>query len=94
MSKNGWTLYEATVSGITSITISGYGLIDELRMYPKGAQMITYTYIPLAGMSSQCDMNNRISYYEYDAMNRLKLIRDMDKNIIKTFDYTYQQIQY
>jgi hypothetical protein len=94
MSKNGWTLYEATVSGISTLTISGYGLIDELRLYPKGAQMTTYTYTPLVGMSSQCDVNNRISYYEYDAMNRLKLIRDMDKNILKSFDYTYQQIQY
>jgi len=94
MNKNGWTLYEVSISGVSGITISGSGQIDELRLFPKNAQMITYTYEPLVGITSQADANNRISYYEYDSFNRLKLIRDMDKNIIKSFDYKYQQIQY
>lgn len=94
LSKHGFTLYEATVTGVTTLTISGSAIIDELRMYPKGAQMTTYTYHPLIGISSQCDANNKITYYEYDGFNRLKLIRDQDKNILKTFDYQYQQPQY
>lgn len=94
LNKNGWTLYETSITGITALTISGSAIIDELRMYPKGAQMTTYTYLPLIGISSQADLNNRITYYEYDGFNRLKLIRDMDKNIIKKFDYQYQQPQY
>ena len=90
MKKNGWTLYETTVSGIFELQISGNAIIDELRLYPKGAQMTTFAYRPLIGVLSQADKNNQILYYEYDDFNRLKLIRDFDSNIIKTFSYQYK----
>jgi len=86
---NGWTYYEHEVTG-TSITVSGSGYIDELRLYPKGAQMNTYTYFPAIGMATQCDINNRIIRYEYDGFNRLKLIKDEDGNILKRIDYKNQ----
>ncbi|OQP46214.1 hypothetical protein [Niastella populi] len=86
-----WTYFEHKVTGVSQVTIpQTTALVDELRLYPAGAQMTTYTYTPLIGMTSQCDVNNRISYYEYDDFNRLKLIRDQDGNIIKTIDYRYQ----
>lgn len=88
---NGWTYVEYLVSNATNLTITGSGNIDELRLYPKNAQMTTYTYEPLVGITSQCDVNNNITYYEYDEFGRLKSIRDKDRNIIKTFDYKYQQ---
>jgi YD repeat-containing protein len=53
--------------------------------------MTTYTYEPLVGMTSQCDARNTITYYEYDALGRLTLVRDQDGNIIKTFKYNYKQ---
>lgn len=90
---NGWKLIRHEVTGTTSLTISGTAYIDELRLYPKGAQMTTYTHLPLAGVSSQCDANNRITYYEYDSFNRLKLVRDQNKNILNVIDYKYQQNQ-
>lgn len=89
---NGWTYYEYTVSGATSITVSGSGYIDELRLYPSNAQMVTYTYTPLLGMTSACDVDNKITYYFYDGFGRLKWIKDQDLNIIKTFQYHYQSI--
>lgn len=67
------------------------GVIDELRLYPFAAQMTTYTYEPLIGITSQCDANNKITYYEYDSFGRLKTIRDQDRNVIKTMDYQYQK---
>lgn len=90
-SLNGWTYYEHKIVNppTSSITVSGTGTIDELRMYPLGAQMTTYTYEPLVGLSSQCDANNRLMYYEYDGMSRLSLIRDQDKNILKKYCYNY-----
>ena len=86
---NGWTYYEHKINGQTTITISGNGAIDELRLYPEKAFMTTYTYEPLIGLKSQCDVNNRITYYEYDAFNRLLLIRDQDYNILKKICYNY-----
>ena len=93
---NGWTYYEHKVVNPSSglITVSGTnGIIDELRLYPVSAQMTTYTYEPLVGLKSQCDASNMIIYYEYDTFNRLKAIRDQDGNILKTFEYKYQESQ-
>jgi hypothetical protein len=84
-----WTYFEHKVTGITSVSISGSGNIDELRLYPDTAQMTTYTYTPLTGMSSQCDLNNRITYFEYDGFNRLYIVRDQDRNVIKKYCYNY-----
>ncbi len=89
---NGWTYYEHTVSGTTSVTVSGAGTLDELRLYPTNAQMTTYTYTPLVGMTSQCDADNKITYYFYDSFGRLKWIKDQDLNIIKTIQYHYSTV--
>ncbi|MBN9385776.1 MAG: hypothetical protein J0H74_33785, partial [Chitinophagaceae bacterium] len=87
---NGWTYFEHRVTGVTLVTISGVGQIDELRLYPANAQMTTYTYQPLVGMTSQCDVASKIIYYEYDGLQRLLRIRDMDGNIVKQYEYQYQ----
>jgi len=87
-----WTYWEHRLSGATTVNVSGTGNIDELRLYPLGAQMTTYTYNPLIGLSAQCDVNNRVTYYEYDTFNRLMLIKDMNGNVIKTMDYEYQSV--
>lgn len=84
-----WTLYEHLVTGQSTITITGSGALDELRLFPKNAQMVTYTYDPLVGMTAQCDINNRISYYEYDRFGRLTLVRDTHYNILKKLCYNY-----
>ncbi len=88
---NGWTYYEHKIpAGATTVTVSGSVTIDELRLYPSDAQMMTNTYFPLIGVSSQCDANNKISYYEYDGLGRLTIIRDQDRNILKKYCYNYQ----
>lgn len=89
MAINGWTYYQHKITGSSSVTISGTGIIDELRLYPFGSLMTSYTYQPLAGLTSQCDINNRISYYEYDVLNRLTAVRDQDKNVLKRICYNY-----
>ena len=86
---DGWKYFEHRISGQTSTSISGTGTIDELRLYPATAQMVTYTYDPVKGMTAQCDMNNRINYYQYDSLGRLTIIKDLDKNIVKRVSYVY-----
>jgi hypothetical protein len=86
---NGWTYFEHTVSSVTSTSISGTGNIDELRLYPSTSQMTTYTYLPLVGMTTSCDVDNKVTYYFYDGLGRLKWVKDQDGNIIKTYQYHY-----
>lgn len=85
---NGWAYFEHRITGQTQITISGNGLIDELRLYPEKSLMTTFTYEPLMGVTSQCDASNRITYFEYDAMARLNIIRDQDRFVVKKICYT------
>jgi hypothetical protein len=85
-----WTYYEHTVTALgTTIGISGTGAIDEVRLYPSDAQMTSYTYQPQVGITSACDINNRITYYKYDENGRLSYISDQDKFILKKYCYNY-----
>jgi hypothetical protein len=86
---DGWTYHEYALTGATMATVSGSGDIDELRLYPSGAQMDTYTYAPLVGLTSQCDVANRVTYYEYDALARLADVKDQDLNVVKRYCYNY-----
>ena len=57
----------------------------------SNAQVTTYTYKPLVGMTSQTDPKGMTTYYEYDDFQRLKIIKDQNGNIIKQYDYHYKQ---
>jgi len=89
--NNGWTLYEHRVTGTTTVTVSGSGTIDELRLYPVGAYMSTLNYMQGAGISSSSSVNNTLTRYEYDHFNRLKAVRDGNRNILKLYDYAFKQ---
>jgi YD repeat-containing protein len=88
---SGWVLVTnpETVSG-GSYTITLSGQIDDVRFYPAAAQMTTYTYDPLVGMTSSTDAKNEVTYYEYDPFQRLMNVKDKDGNIVKHMFYHYQ----
>lgn len=92
-SFNEWSQYEHRIKNVTSITISGTGIIDELLLQPLGTQLKTYTYQPLIGITAESDYNRKLIFYEYDSFNRLKLIKDDKGNILKKYEYKYQQPQ-
>ncbi|PUZ19492.1 YD repeat-containing protein [Chitinophaga costaii] len=86
--RNGWTYYEHLLpETTTTITVSGSVTIDELRLYPAISQMTSYTYDPLVGVTSVTGPDNRTAYYEYDTLEELTAIRDIDRNIVKAADY-------
>lgn len=88
ITKGLFKLKEWNLNNVDSIWVVAAN-IDEVRLHPVNARMTTYTYKPLVGITTQCDINNRILYYEYDNLNRLARIRDQDKNILKKFSYNF-----
>jgi hypothetical protein len=92
---NGWKYCEFELPyneiGNISMVVSGNGLVDELRWYPKNARMSTCTYDPGIGKTSECDANNRIIYYEYDGLGRLIQVKDQFRNLVKAYEYNYKQ---
>jgi YD repeat-containing protein len=95
----GWTYLEYLVPQVANVTVTNSytGLtgpytslyLDELRLYPQGAFMSTRTYDPAFGVTSECDENNRIRYFQYDGFNRLKYLLDADRNVVKTYEYNF-----
>lgn len=85
-----WKLLKYEISNVLNATITGNNVeIDEVRLFPKESIVSTNTYEPGVGITSECDAGNRIIYHEYDALGRVKLLRDENKQVLKTFEYSY-----
>ncbi|WP_158800264.1 hypothetical protein [Pedobacter sp. L105] len=84
--------HQVTMSNQGTISVNGTSglVLDELRLYPAGAQMTSYTYDPLIGITSSSDPKSEISYFEYDGLQRLMNVRNKDGNIIKRTNYHFQ----
>jgi hypothetical protein len=89
LQNSSWGYYEWKLTNVTNIAVTATNM-DEVRLYPEEAQMTTYTYEPLVGMTAQVDIDGRISYYEYDGLGRLSYTKDEASNIIKRYCYNYQ----
>jgi YD repeat-containing protein len=64
--------------------------IDQLRARLPKAMISSYTYKPLEGISSFADPSGNISFFEYDDLGRLKVVKDHEGNIVKTYNYNYR----
>jgi hypothetical protein len=62
---------------------------DILRSRLPNAFITSYSYKPLHGITSLADPEGTRSFYEYDDLQRLKIIRDMDQNILRQYTYNY-----
>lgn len=88
-----WSLVSNTavaVSGSTyTISIPSGTQIDDVKFYPSAAEMSTYTYDPLVGVTSMTDAKDQAALYEYDNFQRLMNIKDKNGNIIKNYTYNF-----
>lgn len=96
-----WKLYSAYItvgsnSQLLTIedpsTLVNVGFIDELRIHPEEASMVTYTYEPLLGISSYCNSRNNIVYLEYDEFGRQTISKDINGKILSKLEITNQGI--
>lgn len=55
----------------------------------SAARVYTYAYHLLNGMTTETDPNNRNTYYGYDYMGRLNMVKDQDRNILRKLCYNY-----
>lgn len=90
MTANGWTYCEHHLINPTYVEVNGNTRIDELRFYAYESKMESYTYDPLVGITSADNAGSNIILYEYDAMGRLTIERDIFGKIIKKHTYQYQ----
>jgi len=88
----------ANVVAQLSVSMSALQLLDgatlrtELHRIRTGipaANVTTYTYKPLTGVTSITDANNKINTYEYDGFKQLLIVRDQDGNAVKKNEYVY-----
>ncbi|PQJ80284.1 RHS repeat domain-containing protein [Polaribacter porphyrae] len=64
--------------------------LENLRASLPDAQVTTFTYDPLVGVTSITDPRGQTIYYDYDNFNRLKNVRDKDGNILTENEYHYK----
>ncbi|QQT26036.1 RHS repeat domain-containing protein [Sphingobacterium spiritivorum] len=68
-------------------------IMTTLRTHLRSAQVTSYTYKPLVGMSSKTNATGQTEYYDYDGFGRLSAIRDHQGNIVQTFCYNYKGVR-
>ncbi|KRB56452.1 hypothetical protein [Flavobacterium sp. Root186] len=66
-------------------------MLSVLRTNLTNAQITTYTYKPLIGMTSETDINDKTTYYEYSDLNKLKIVKDNEGNILSENEYNYKK---
>ena len=80
---------QAQIDAAVSNDATMRSVLNTLRTNLPTAFVTTYTYAPLVGMTSQTDPAGRTTYYEYDGLGRLSIVRDQDQNILKKYEYNY-----
>ena len=70
--------------------VEGNCPIDNVRVYPKGAEVVSYTWLPAIGVRSSTDNSGISLWYDYDVAGRLKAVYDQDDNPVTGYYYKYE----
>ncbi|WP_321439180.1 hypothetical protein [uncultured Bacteroides sp.] len=76
-----------------SALVPDFTKLDQLRTSLKNAEVTSYGYKPLYGLTSKTDPNGVTTYYEYDSLGRLLNIKDNSGKIVNTYKYNYKLMQ-
>lgn len=80
--------HEVTVAAGGTINVtSSVAWIDELRLHPDGAMASTVAYHPSGQVSTEINGRDAVTTYEFDGLQRLKLVRDENNAILRQFSY-------
>ncbi|MCG8307525.1 MAG: hypothetical protein MI975_09050 [Cytophagales bacterium] len=85
-------------SGIQKAAFGNYGYgtvtttwyLDNVRLYPSNADIVSYDYKPLIGKTSETDINNQKVTYSYDLFDRLETVHDGNGNILEHIEYSFK----
>jgi len=88
---SGWCYFQMEVSPQSAtIQIGGTGLVDELRFYPKQAELTTRAYGSLYGqVSAITAANGATQFFDYTGDGKLSAIKDERKHIVKSYKYHF-----
>lgn len=95
------TSYVSNLQGLSNLdddrTIGAAGkegdlrdALNALRAAFPDAQVTTFTYDPLIGVTSVTDPSGQVMYYYYDSFNRLQYVKDESGNVLKENQYHYK----
>ncbi|GGH31414.1 hypothetical protein GCM10011418_44190 [Sphingobacterium alkalisoli] len=95
LALGGGTIANNKINALNSPTVSDATIktiLDSLRnnVNMQKAQISSYTYRPLVGMTSMTDPRGITEYYEYDGFQRLKDVLDFEDNVLKNYRYHYR----
>lgn len=85
---NNYTYYEREfTAGSAELEVTGSGYVDDIRLFPSDAQMVTYDYDIFDNVTHLMDANNRMTRYIYDSKQRVTQVQDQKGNILKVNEY-------
>ncbi len=80
-------IYTASDTGTENDLLNA---LTNLRNALPNAQVTTYTYEPLIGVSTITDPGGYLVSYQYDEHNRLKYVKDKDGNVLSENEYNFK----
>jgi YD repeat-containing protein len=88
-----WNLLRETAQdGIVTSYEWGHNssLVTFVRTNPDNPQVSYFDHAPMIGLNYVTDPAGRNTFYLYDILNRLKVIKDHDSNIVNRYLYHYK----
>ena len=92
--RNAWSLLKYIIrvdqQGSLQLQVPVSMSLDDLRILPQGATMVTSCFNAFGQLASTTDANLIQTHYEYDSQYRIQAVRDHKGRIVKKYDYHYR----